>query len=263
MHPKRFWREMPTTAFRDCADWIAVLPVAAIEQHGPHLPVGVDAFIAEGMVARSADALPGDLPVTFLPVQEIAKSNEHIRFAGTLTIGWETVIRAWLDIGASVARAGVRKLVLITSHGGNNAAMEIVARELRQSHDMLVVTTSWGRLGQWQEVYAYDGPVVDIHGGLSETSPMRVLRPDLVDMGAARDFTSDQSRLAERFRYLGWHSSPANAAWLAGDLNPAGVVGDAAASDTALGEREIANEVAGFAALMREIAAMDPPVGLS
>ncbi len=105
MHPKRFWREMPTTAFRDCADWIAVLPVAAIEQHGPHLPVGVDAFIAEGMVARSADALPGDLPVTFLPVQEIAKSNEHIRFAGTLTIGWETVIRAWLDIGASVKAA--------------------------------------------------------------------------------------------------------------------------------------------------------------
>jgi creatinine amidohydrolase len=259
MMPKPFWREMPTTAFQECGDWIAVLPVAAIEQHGPHLPVGVDAFIAEGMVARAAAALPGDLPVTFLPIQEIAKSNEHVRFPGTLTIGWETVIRAWIDIGESVARAGVRKLVIITSHGGNVAPMDIVARELRARLDMLVITTSWGRLGRWQEVYSYDGPIVDIHGGLSETSPMLVLRPDLVDMEKAKDFKSSQSDLKARYRQLGWHDANANAAWLAGDLNPEGPVGDAASANATLGLEEIDHEVAGFLQLMREIHDMTPP----
>jgi creatinine amidohydrolase len=259
MMPKRFWREMPTTAFTECGDWIAVLPVAAIEQHGPHLPVGVDALIAEGMVSRAADALPADLLVTFLPIQEIAKSNEHVRFPGTLTIGWETVIRAWIDIGESVSRAGVRKLVIITSHGGNVAPMDIVARELRDSRDMLVITTSWGRLGRWQEVYSYTGPIADIHGGLSETSPMLVFRSDLVDMTKAKDFKSSQADMKARYQKLGWHGSDANAAWLAGDLNPEGPVGDAAAADAALGQREIDHEVEGFVQLMREVHDMAAP----
>ena len=197
--------------------------------------------------------------MTFLPIQEIAKSNEHIRFPGTLTIGWETVIRAWIDIGDSVARAGVRKLVIITSHGGNVAPMDIVARELRERHDMLVITTSWGRLGRWQEVYSYEGPIVDIHGGLSETSPMLVLRPDLVDMKKAKDFKSSQAELKARYEHLGWHGSNANAAWLAEDLNPEGPVGDAASADPALGQAEIDNEVGGFVQLMREIHDMTPP----
>ena len=194
MPSKRFWREMPTTEFDgDTSDWIAVLPIAAIEQHGPHLPVGVDALIAEGMVERCAAVLPPDSPVTFLPLQEICKSNEHLGFAGTLTLDWDTTIHSWLEIGESVARAGVRKFVLVTSHGGNVPPMEIVARELRVRHGMLVVTTSWGRLGKWQEIYDYGSIFTDIHGGNSETSVMLALRPDLVDMSRAEDFASTQS----------------------------------------------------------------------
>jgi creatinine amidohydrolase len=259
MHPKRWWRDMATTDFTDCADWIAVLPVAAIEQHGPHLPIGVDAFLAEAMVARSIEMLSGDLPVTFLPVQEIGKSNEHIRFPGTLTIGWETVIRSWIDIGTSVARTGVRKLVLITSHGGNNAPMEIVARELRERLDMLVITTSWGRLGDWQQIYGFEGVITDIHAGLSETSPMLAVRPDLVDMKKARDFKSSQSDMKAKFDHLGWHGSDANAAWLAGDLNPEGPVGDAGSATAELGERDIESCVNGFCQLMEEVATMSAP----
>lgn len=251
--PKPRWREMPTTAFGpQAADWIAVLPLAATEQHGPHLPVGVDAIIAEGMVSACVDALPAGLPVTFLPVVEVAKSDEHIRFPGTLTTGWETAIRQWIDIGRSVARAGVRTLVMVTSHGGNAAAMEVAARELRASDNMRVVTTSWGRLGAWQEVYAQDGPVIDIHGGLSETSVMLALRPDLVAMDKAADFASDQSRLAARNK-LGWHGAAAKMAWLAGDLNPAGVVGDASRADAELGREDIRRTVAGFLTLMWEL----------
>lgn len=259
MIPKPYWRDMPASDFADCADWIALLPLAAIEQHGPHLPVGVDSLIAEGMVERAVRSLPGDLPVTFLPVQQIGKSDEHIRYVGTITLDWQTAIKSWIEIGESLARAGISKLVLITSHGGNVAPMEIVARDLRARLDMLVVTTSWGRLGKWQQIYQYQGQIIDIHGGLAETSVMLALRPDLVRMDQAKDFPSAQTGLRKRFEHLGYHGADANIAWLAGDLNPAGVVGDAASASAALGDRDIASSVDGFIRLMREINQMPPP----
>ncbi len=260
MPPKRFWRDMPTNGFAgDTSEWIAVLPVAAIEQHGPHLPVGVDAFIAEGLVARCAGALPEDSPVTFLPVHEVCKSNEHVGFPGTLTLDWDTTIRSWIEIGSSVARAGVRKFVIITSHGGNAAPVEIAARELRCKYDMLTVTTSWTRLGEGREIYGYGEVFTDIHGGTSETSLMLALRPDLVDMSKAEDFASAQSEMKARHRRLGFHSSDADIAWMSEDLNPKGAIGDASAACAENGEAEIASEVAGFCQLMLEIAATDPP----
>ena len=260
MGPKRYWRDMATTAFGDhCADWIAVLPLAAIEQHGPHLPVGVDAFIAEGLVERCAVALPDDSPATFLPVQQVCKSNEHINFPGTLTLDWETTIKSWLQIGDSIARAGVRKLVMITSHGGNVAPMDIAARELRERHGMLVVTTSFARLGDWQSIYDYGNVITDIHGGNAETSVMLALRPDLVDMAQAQDFASRQTDFKSRHRHLGLHSSDANISWLAEDLNPAGTVGDASAASAENGERDIAGVIDGFVRLIAEVSQTAPP----
>lgn len=259
--PRRFWRDMTTRDFTegDTGDWIAVLPIAAIEQHGPHLPVGVDALIAEAMVARCVAALPDDLPVTFLPVQEVCKSNEHIDFPGTLTLDWEIAIRSWLAIGHSVARAGLRKLVIVTSHGGNVAPMEIVARELRQTHAMAVATTSWGRLSP-ERVHRYpEGPMVDIHGGLSETSLMLAIRPDLVRMDRAEDFASAQTALRQGSAKLGFHMADANLGWLAQDLNPAGPVGDASAARADLGEVDIAAQVEGFTALIRDMTRHAPP----
>ena len=127
--------------------YIAVLPVAAIEQHGPHLPVGVDTLINQGYLERAIALTPDDMPVLFLPVQAIGKSNEHIDFPGTLTFSHETVIRAWTEIGDSVARAGCRKLIFINSHGGNVPVIDIVARELRVRRRMLAVHAAWHRLG--------------------------------------------------------------------------------------------------------------------
>ena len=123
MLPTKFWAEMGWRDFAaaDMSKVVAVLPVAAIEQHGPHLPVGVDAFINEGYLARAIARVPAELPVLFLPVQAIGKSNEHIEFPGTLTFSMETVTRAWTEIGDSVARTGCRKLIFMNSHGGNVA----------------------------------------------------------------------------------------------------------------------------------------------
>ena len=121
MPPARYWRDMPSHAFGASArDWITVLPIAAIEQHGPHLPVGVDAIIADGMVSRVAETAPEDLPVTFLPVEEVCKSNEHRAYPGTLTLDWNVVIPTWIQIGESVARAGPRTLVIVTADHGND-----------------------------------------------------------------------------------------------------------------------------------------------
>ena len=254
--PARFWREMPSRAFTDNEDWIAVLPIAAIEQHGPHLPVGVDAIIADEMVRRCSVAIPDDLPVTFLPVEEVCKSNEHIAYPGTLTVEWETAIRSWIEIGQSVARAGVKTLVIVTSHGGNVPPMEVVARELRQTDGMRVVTTAWGRLGRASDPGS--GPMIDIHAGLYETSLMLATRPDLVDMVRAQDFTSAQSDVVANSSHLGFHMRDANMAWLSGDLNPAGAVGDASSATAEAGEADLAAATQGFVELMAEIAALDP-----
>src|SRR5690606_34406513 len=145
MPPKRDWTELSWTDFAegDTENWIAVLPVSAVEQHGPHLPVGVDAMIGAGYLAEVRRTLPDDLPVVFLPMQAIGKSNEHINFPGGLTRSAGTVLRAGTENGESVARAGVRKLVIVNSHGGNVPILDIVARDLRARLGMLAVTVSW------------------------------------------------------------------------------------------------------------------------
>ena len=255
-----FWRDLTTTDFSaGLGHRVAVLPVAAIEQHGPHLPVGVDSMIAEGLIDRAIAALPPDSPALFLPVQQIGKSNEHVNFPGTLTLDWDTAVRSWIEIGRSVARASLKRLLIITSHGGNNAPIDIVARELREQFGMLAVTTSWGRLGDWKGVYGHGDDYVDIHGGLAETSVMLALRPDLVRMELAEDFSSAQSNLRSRTRHLGYHTANAHIAWLSEDLSEQGPVGDASAASAELGERDIASTINGFAELIDEIAETDLP----
>ncbi len=257
---KRFWRDMPTIAFEeDTSQWIAVLPLAAIEQHGPHLPLGVDAMIAEGLVQRCADCLPQSSKAVFLPLQQVGKSNEHINFPGTLSLDWATAIQSLIEIGEGVAQAGIQKLVLITSHGGNVSTMDIAARELREKHTMMVISTSWAKLGKWQQFYDLADTYVDIHGGQIETSIMLALRPDLVDMDKARDFESNQASLKTTNTHLGYHSSDATISWLAEDLNRNGVVGNAAAASAADGERDIASMAEGFCKLISEIEATAPP----
>src|SRR6202034_2604230 len=187
--PKRDWMEMTwqdiAAAGQATACWIAVLPLAAIEQHGPHLPLGVDSFIAEAYLAQVRKILPEALPVSFLPVQRIGVSVEHIAYPGTLTLAATTAIAAWTEIGESLARAGVRKLVLITSHGGNVAAMEIVARDLRTRLQMLVVVVGWHRFGYPEGTFGGEEKRHGIHAGDVETSLMLAAKPDTVRMDKA------------------------------------------------------------------------------
>ncbi len=257
--PARHWQDMTTVDFAagDTARWIAVLPVAAIEQHGPHLPVYTDTCIAGGMIARSIELLPGDLPVTFLPVQAVGKSNEHIAFPGTLTGDWDAVTRLWIDIGASVHRAGVRKMIIANAHGGNVPLIDIVARELRVRHAMTVITAAWSKFGEPEGLLGGDEFGYGIHGGEMETSVMLHLRPDLVRMELARDFRSAQDDYRDRFRHLRLHG-PVATGWQAGDLNPAGVVGNAAAATGDKGRAIVDHQARCFVELCADLDAASP-----
>ena len=116
--PPRFWSSLKSPDFAgvDLARCIAVLPVAATEQHGPHLPLNVDATLVEGVIEAALPHLPAAQPILFLPTQAVGFSPEHTRFAGTLTLKAETVIRLWTELAESVAQTGVKKLVLLNSH---------------------------------------------------------------------------------------------------------------------------------------------------
>ena len=236
--------------------WIAVLPLAAVEQHGPHLPLGVDTYIAKAYLARVQTLLPADLPVTFLPVQRIGVSAEHLSFPGTLTHSAATAMAAWTELGESLARAGVRKLVLVTSHGGNVAVMESVARDLRTRLGMLAVTVGWHRFGYPDGAFSAEEKKHGIHGGDIETSLMLAGRPDVVHMGNAPNAVPATVAMAKEFKWLGAYR-PAGFAWLTQDLHPTGAVGDATRASAAKGEAALAHGAAAFVELLRVIDRFD------
>lgn len=256
--PARDWtcNHWPDIDASAAARWIAVLPLAATEQHGPHLPLGTDIYIAEAYLARVRAELATDLPVTFLPVQPVGISTEHIDFPGTLTLPTDVALKSWMAIGESVARAGIRKLVIVTSHGGNSAAMTLVAQDLRAQLGMLAVTTSWSRFGTPDGLFTPDELRHGIHGGAVETSIMLARHPDLVRVDAIGHFPSNGAAMEASYRQLSTQR-PAPLAWQAQDLNPSGAVGDATQASADKGERVLAHGAAAFCELLADVDKFD------
>jgi creatinine amidohydrolase len=248
------WTELKTTEFAALpTETVAVLPVAAVEQHGPHLPVCVDACINEGLL-ELAFSKPHDLSVLLLPMQAIGKSNEHMGFAGTLTLSADTVARLWTEIGESVRRSGVRRMLIFNSHGGQPQVADIVARDLRVRREMFVAATSWWRLGGLQRYFSENELRNGIHGGAVETSLMLHFRPDLVSMDLAANFVSLAEALENECQFLRPEGVGVGFGWQAQDLNERGVCGDATQADAALGAK-IAEEVSdNLLRLLHEIA---------
>ncbi len=245
----RDWASLRAPEFTslDPARVIAVLPTAAIEQHGPHLPTGTDTLIAEGMLSQVRADCPADLDLLILPVQAVGKSNEHLWARGTLTLSADTALKAWVEIGLSVARAGLRKIVIVNSHGGNTDLISIAARELRVQAGMQAVKYGWGNCGLPEAMYSAQETAFGIHGGDLESSLMLHFRPDTVDMAAARDFRS--SAETAPIPPIG----PTSLAWVSSDLNPAGVVGEAHLATADKGRATAAHLSAGFIDLCQRL----------
>jgi creatinine amidohydrolase len=251
---KHYWSELGTEEFRglDPEHVLAILPIAATEQHGPHLPVMTDTAIADGMIRTVLERLPDDLSVLVLPTQPVGKSNEHILSPGTLTYSAETVLRIWTEIGECVYRSGLRKLVIVNSHGGNSELMGIVARELRVRLGMLVVTTAWMRFGLPEGLVPDIERTHGIHGGTVETSLILHFRPDLVDRAKAENFVPRSIAMENEFALLRPTGSHAFA-WIAQDVHPSGAIGDASLGTAESGRRVAEHQAAGFIELLRDV----------
>jgi creatinine amidohydrolase len=248
----RHWIDYSATGLRiDPERTIAVLPTAAVEQHGPHLPVGVDTFINQGLCDLLAARCPAHLDIRLLPVMAVGKSNEHLWAPGTLTLTAETALRAWTEIGLSVARAGVRKMLIVNSHGGNTDLISIVSRELRVRAGLYCVRMGWGAAGSPEGLYGAQEAAQGIHGGDNETSLMLHFRPDTVDMSKAQDFrwSHEQGDIPP--------VGPIAHGWIASDVHPAGVAGEAHLASAEKGRATAEHYVAGVIEVLDKIAAQD------
>jgi creatinine amidohydrolase len=248
------WADIPRG---EAARWIAVLPLAATEQHGPHLPLDTDVLIGEAYLARVRELLPAKIPVTFLPLQRIGISTEHIDYPGTLTLPTDVALRDWMALGESVARAGIRKLVMVTSHGGNSAAMSLVAQDLRAHHKLLAVTTSWSRFGAPDGLFSAEELRHGIHGGAVETSIMLARYPHTVRKEAIADFRPASIAMEKQFRWLSAHR-PVPFAWQAQDLHQSGAVGDASKASAQKGEKLLDHGARAFCELLDDVDKFDP-----
>ena len=251
---KIWWNDFSAFEYKnlDPMKTIAILPVAAVEQHGPHLPVGTDTIINQGHLDLLAKMAPADLDIRILPVQAIGKSNEHIWQTGTISHTANNLIDAWTQIGLEVARSGIKKIVFVNSHGGNVAIVEIVARELRVRAGMLAVKTGWGAFGD-KSLFSDIENRYGIHGGDAETSLVMHFRPELINAEHLQDYPSVAQRDEQEYKHLRPIGSPTTYGWIASDINPLGTAGEAHLATAEKGRVYAEGAVQNFIEMLREV----------
>ncbi len=230
---------------------VALLPIGAIEQHGPHLPLCTDATLAEGMALEAARRVR-DATVLVLPTLSVAKSDEHLNFPGVLTLDAATLQAVILQIGKSVARSGLRRLVLLNAHGGNVPVLQIAARALRIDAGMFCVSAGWMSMGYPQGVVPEAEMRDGIHGGFVETAAMLHFRSDLVAMDLAKDFVPSSRSVAENNQVLRL-MGPVSAGWMVEDLNADGAAGNAAMATRDAGRAIVEHAAQRYALLIEEV----------
>lgn len=238
----------------DLESAVAVLAVGATEQHGPHLPLTTDTIIGEGIVSAALAQVSEKVTALVLPTMPYGDSIEHTAYPGTISLDPQTLFDIWLQIGESVARTGLRKLVIFNSHGGQIHMVDSVAKQLRVKHGMLVVKANYMLFDVFADLFVAGELQFGLHGGAIETSVMLYLRPDLVRMDKAENFKSSLDNISADHPYLNADSDAAFA-WASQDLNPAGVCGDATQANANLG-RTVVERASRILANMIEEAAV-------
>lgn len=248
------WDTLAAPAFRALeGPVVAVLPLGATEQHGPHLAVSVDSTLVEAVLERAQ--APEGVTVLVLPTLKITKSGEHDRHPGTLSLSGDTLLAVLRDIASSVHRAGIDRLCLFNGHGGNTALLEMAVRDMRIAHGMIAVHCSWFGFADYAGMFDAEALAVDIHAGDSETSPMLACAPERVDMSLAENFRPAMLDWSEA--WIGLTGQAARPGWIVDDLNGQGACGNASAATAEKGEALLSSSAANFTAFLAEFASFD------
>lgn len=237
-------------------DTVVLLPVGAVEQHGPHLPVGTDMLINRGIVARAMELLPGDIPLIVLPEQAVGASTEHARFAGTLSHPFTSLLEQWKNLLRGVARLGLSRVLVYNTHGGNHDLLYPLGVELRDELGILVCYTSRGAAGVPEGLFDLPNLQHDIHAGAIETSIMMALYPELVVAENRKDFASRAATFEQRFTYLGagiGGGRRAGFGWMSSDLNADGCCGNALAAEVEAGRVLVDHAAAALVAVIKDV----------
>ena len=255
---RRFWADMKSSDFENIEpDTVAILPIGAIEQHGPHLPVSVDRDLVNAVALRVLDHIEPEQNVLILPTMAIGKSNEHIMHAGTLSYSAETLIRMLKDIARSPHQSGIKRFVFLNGHGGNSALLDVVARDLRVDFDMNVAVCSWFQFADYSAIYKADEIQFDLHGGDIETSAMLAVAPHLVDMQLAQNFVPKIAHWNDRFKHIGMGPNRVLPSWKIDDISEGGACGNAANATADKGVHLMTTAAKNFAVFLREFSVFD------
>ncbi|WP_019499215.1 creatininase family protein [Pseudanabaena sp. PCC 6802] len=258
--PERFfpyltWNEIDNLP--DKSNVVIIQPMGAIEQHGAHLPLVVDAAISMGVLGKALQKLDRSIPAYSLPLLYYGKSNEHWGFPGTIALGAQTLTAVLMDLADSIYSAGFRKLALMNSHGGQPQILEFVARDIHQKYPDLMVFPlfTWRVPNIAKDLITAKEWEFGIHAGDAETSLMLVLLPEYVRMDRA--IAEYPQGLPENSLLSMEGANPF--AWVMKDLTRSGVLGDPTTATKAKGERLLESLADGWAQLITDIYKFQQP----
>lgn len=260
--PNRFlpyltWQEVQSLTYKHKV--VIVQPLGAIEQHGLHLPLIVDAAIVTGVMGKALEGLKPDIPAYALPTLCYGKSNEHWHFPGTITLTATTLLQTLMEVGESLYRAGFRKLLFVNGHGGQPQVVEIAARDLRQRFTDFEIFPHfvWNALPP-EAFKTWLSPLEiqqGIHAGDAETSLMLSLLPDLVKLERA---VSEYPPSLKRHPHLSWEGA-CSIAWMTRDLSQAGTIGNPTTASEEKGQQMLTALAAAWGEIIQEIHAFEFP----
>ncbi|MCS2608808.1 creatininase family protein [Halomonas dongshanensis] len=250
------WHHLTSPQLAEVAsrDPVALIVLGAIEQHGTHLPLATDLTIGLGLQQALLERLDEATDVLCLPPLAVGASDEHTHFPGTLSVPAPLAIATLEAYGDSLARAGIRRWVLLNSHGGNKAVMDLAALTLRKRHAMRVVKATYTRLPALEGAIDADELRHGLHGGLLETAMMLHLAPEHVRLDGYRPAPPTTPAPGKLLA----HEGAAAFAWLADDLSPEGVAGDATLATAELGKRLLDHYATLLAQVVEETASLTP-----